>query len=625
VLGYVTVCASTARAEARAGNVAVTVVLIGAVAVLVSLPTMYLLIHRVFAPIRHLVAATNRIAAGELDARVEVGRSDVIGTLARSFNEMVNKVRGHQQALEDVNHQLADANVRLADANVKLNDANGRLADANAALTGTNHDLEQIVARRTDELERANQRLSSEIAEKDDFLRTVSHDLNAPLRNIAGMASMLLMKHRASFDPDVVHRLERIQRNVEVETGLIGELLELSRIKSRRQRPETVALGDVVREVGDLVAQDLETRGIALTVDAGLPTLVCERARLRQVFQNLVDNAIKYMGDGSAAEALRAAGHPAAATRPGRTGGCGRSTSGSGRRRPPAGRRSSSSGTPESGSTRRSWGTCSGCSGGAGARPCRPSPARASGWPASRASSRRTAGRSGSRARSGSAARSGSRSTASTSPTRRPRRFRRRPARRRRPRAAGRLNRNLRDRNLRRERTEMLTEQPFTEPVRLRPPAHPDGETMAILLVDDDPDCRMLVRDAIDASKVSNVVYEVSNGREALDFLHRRGPHAGAPRPGLIFLDIEMPGMGGQDTLKAVRAVPEFRDIPIVMMTGMSDEQQMRLAAENGANSYTLKPASAEQFLSTVLASTSYWLTIHQYPHHRLPQDVCRR
>jgi CheY-like chemotaxis protein len=83
--------------------------------------------------------------------------------------------------------------------------------------------------------------------------------------------------------------------------------------------------------------------------------------------------------------------------------------------------------------------------------------------------------------------------------------------------------------------------------------------------------------------------------------------------------------MGGQDTLKAVRAVPEFRDIPIVMMTGMSDEQQMRLAAENGANSYTLKPASAEQFLSTVLASTSYWLTIHQYPHHRLPQDVCRR
>ena len=299
VLGYVTVCLSQAEADARARNVALTVILIGAVAVLVSLPTMYLLVHRVFAPIRHLVAATDRIAAGDLDARVEVGRPDVIGTLARSFNEMVNRVRGQQQALEDVNCQLAEANVRLAEANV--------------ALTGTNRDLEQIVNRRTAELERANQRLSSEIAEKDDFLRTVSHDLNAPLRNIAGMATMLLMKHRSTFDPDVVHRLERIQKNVEVETGLIGELLELSRIKSRRQKTERVAIGAVVGEVGELVAQDLETRGVTFAVDADLPTLICERARLRQVFQNLVDNAIKYMGDGSTLEALQAAGHPVAA------------------------------------------------------------------------------------------------------------------------------------------------------------------------------------------------------------------------------------------------------------------------------------------------------------------------
>lgn len=151
------------------------------------------------------------------------------------------------------------------------------------------------------------------------------------------------------------------------------------------------------------------------------------------------------------------------------------------------------------------------------------------------------------------------------------------------------------------------------------------GEPIAILLVDDDPDCRMLLRDAIEESKVSNRVYEVSNGREALDFLSRRGPFADAPKPGLIYLDIEMPGMDGQETLRAVRAMPDFRDTPVVMMTGVSDEGQMRAAAANGANSYTLKPANAEQFLRTVLASTSYWLTIHQYPSHHLPQDVCRR
>ena len=68
--------------------------------------------------------------------------------------------------------------------------------------------------------------------------------------------------------------------------------------------------------------------------------------------------------------------------------------------------------------------------------------------------------------------------------------------------------------------------------------------------------------------------------------------------------------------------MPEFRDTPVVMMTGVSDEKQMQEAAANGANSYTIKPANAEQFLRTVLASTTYWLTIHQYPEHHLPADA---
>ena len=156
------------------------------------------------------------------------------------------------------------------------------------------------------------------------------------------------------------------------------------------------------------------------------------------------------------------------------------------------------------------------------------------------------------------------------------------------------------------------------------PPGQP-GEPITILLVDDDPDCRMLIRDAIAESKVSNTVHEVENGHEALDFLYRRGRFADAPRPGLIFLYIEMPGLNGQETLKLIRSEPAFKDVPVVMMTGVCDEEQMRAAALNGANSYTIKPANAEQFLRTVLASTNYWLTIHQYPGHHLPPDQCRR
>ena len=152
-----------------------------------------------------------------------------------------------------------------------------------------------------------------------------------------------------------------------------------------------------------------------------------------------------------------------------------------------------------------------------------------------------------------------------------------------------------------------------------------DASPITILLVDDDPDCRLLIRDAIAECKVSNSVYEASNGMEALEFLQRRGKFADAPRPGLIYLDLEMPGMDGQATLKAIKADPQLRDIPVVMMTGVCDEKEMKTAAANGANSYTLKPANVEQFLRTVLASTSYWLTIHQYPDHHVSADTCRR
>src|SRR3954453_12013955 len=152
-----------------------------------------------------------------------------------------------------------------------------------------------------------------------------------------------------------------------------------------------------------------------------------------------------------------------------------------------------------------------------------------------------------------------------------------------------------------------------------------DEQPITILLVDDDADCRMLIRDAIAECNVSNRVYEVANGQEAIDFLNRAGRFADMPRPGLIFMDIEMPAMDGLTALRRIRAVPELQEIPIVMMTGVCGEQQMQQAAAMGANSYTLKPANAEQFLRTVLASTNYWLTIHQYPHHHLPADVCKR
>jgi two-component system, chemotaxis family, response regulator Rcp1 len=140
------------------------------------------------------------------------------------------------------------------------------------------------------------------------------------------------------------------------------------------------------------------------------------------------------------------------------------------------------------------------------------------------------------------------------------------------------------------------------------------AQPVVILLVDDDQDCRQLIRDAIEQGRLDNHVYEVSSGEEALQFLRQQGPYINAPRPGLIYLDIEMPGMNGQDTLKAIRANPCFSDIAVVMMTGVTDDEQKRLAMATGANSYTNKPTDAATFIQTVTESTNYWLRIHQFP-----------
>ncbi len=154
---------------------------------------------------------------------------------------------------------------------------------------------------------------------------------------------------------------------------------------------------------------------------------------------------------------------------------------------------------------------------------------------------------------------------------------------------------------------------------------HAPPEPIVILLADDDPDCRALIKDAISECKITNRIYEVCGGEEALAFVRQEGKYADAPRPGLVYLDIEMPGMTGQEVLQAIKEDVALCDIPVVMMTGVSDEAQMEMAARNGANSYTIKPANAGQFLQTVLASTNYWLTIHQYPDRHLPAELCRR
>lgn len=145
---------------------------------------------------------------------------------------------------------------------------------------------------------------------------------------------------------------------------------------------------------------------------------------------------------------------------------------------------------------------------------------------------------------------------------------------------------------------------------------------MTILLVDDDEDCRSFVRDAVRECGRDHRIIEHSDGIAALKYLEEVDVDSA---PGLIFLDVEMPGIDGLETLRRIKNDPKLASIPVVMLTGVAEPACMHLAAQLGANSYTVKPAKAEQFISTVQASTAYWLTVHQYPHRHLAQSDARR
>jgi two-component system, response regulator len=154
--------------------------------------------------------------------------------------------------------------------------------------------------------------------------------------------------------------------------------------------------------------------------------------------------------------------------------------------------------------------------------------------------------------------------------------------------------------------------------------AGPDAP-ITILIVDDDEDCRSLLRDAISECSIRHRVVECANGAEAMEYLNAHRNPNDEGKPGLIFLDVEIPRMNGLEMLSVLRKDERLREIPVVMMTGVADEEVIRRAAQLGANSYTIKPARAEEFLKTVLTSTNYWLTIHQYPARHLSQEASRR
>jgi two-component system, chemotaxis family, response regulator Rcp1 len=135
-----------------------------------------------------------------------------------------------------------------------------------------------------------------------------------------------------------------------------------------------------------------------------------------------------------------------------------------------------------------------------------------------------------------------------------------------------------------------------------------------ILLVEDSPGDVRLTREALREGKIRNNLSVVPDGVEALAFLRREGRYAGAPRPDVILLDLNLPRKDGREVLAEVKADERLRRIPVVVLTTSRDEQDVLRSYDLHANCYITKPVDLDQFIAVVRSIETFWLTIVTLP-----------
>lgn len=140
---------------------------------------------------------------------------------------------------------------------------------------------------------------------------------------------------------------------------------------------------------------------------------------------------------------------------------------------------------------------------------------------------------------------------------------------------------------------------------------------IVILLADDDPDDRMLAKEALEESRLANQLHFVEDGEELLDYLYRRGAYAdpaSSPRPGLILLDLNMPRKDGREALREIKSSPELRPIPVLVFTTSRSQQDIDQSYDLGVNAFLTKPDSMDELTHTVRVVHDFWFRTVRLP-----------
>jgi two-component system response regulator len=143
---------------------------------------------------------------------------------------------------------------------------------------------------------------------------------------------------------------------------------------------------------------------------------------------------------------------------------------------------------------------------------------------------------------------------------------------------------------------------------------------VTILVADDDPDDRLMTREAFSENRIGNDLRFVEDGVELMDYLYRRDKFAdpaASPRPSLLLLDLNMPRKDGWEALKEIKSDPAFRGLRIVILTTSKAEQDILRGYDLSVASYITKPVTFESLIEVVRVLGKYWLEIVELPNER--------
>jgi CheY-like chemotaxis protein len=142
----------------------------------------------------------------------------------------------------------------------------------------------------------------------------------------------------------------------------------------------------------------------------------------------------------------------------------------------------------------------------------------------------------------------------------------------------------------------------------------PDATPINVLLVEDDPGDELMTREAFEDNKIGNTLHVVRDGEEALDFLHRRAQHTGAPRPDLILLDLNLPKYDGRQVLEHIKSDADLSHIPVVVLTTSAAEEDILRSYQLHANAYVTKPVDLDQFIAAVRQIDDFFVQVVKLP-----------